>query len=80
MGYNYVYGFDMQRIFKPGYIAKNTRSSRSYRKYDENSMGKRGSCLVKGKWDKNLLVVSIWYGGKVCESTYFLLCDYSTTK
>lgn len=38
-----MYSFDIQRIFRPRYIAKNTRSSQRYRKYDENNMGRRGS-------------------------------------
>lgn len=46
---NFVYTFDKQRMFRPGYMAKNTGSSRVHKKYYENNMNKEGSLLVKGK-------------------------------
>lgn len=76
IGSNLVYGFNKRRTFRPGYMARNTRSSQEHRGHDENSMGKGDSLSAKGKWDLNLLVVPLWQGGKVYESTYFLLYDY----
>lgn len=77
---NLIYNFNRQGRFKPRYMSKNTRSSQRYKRYDKNSISRRGLSLVKDKWDKNLLVVFLLLRGKVYESIYFLLYDYLAVK
>ncbi len=57
-------------------MARNTRSSQRHRGNDKNCMGGGGTSSAKTKCDENLHVVPFRQGGKACESTYFLLCDY----
>lgn len=63
-------------MFRPEYMTKNTRSSQRYKKHEKNSMSKRDSLLVRGKWDKNLLFVPLRQRSKACQSIHFLLYDY----
>ena len=46
---NLVYVFNRQKIFKLGYIAKNTRSSQEHKRYYENNMDEKSLLLAKGK-------------------------------
>lgn len=72
---NDVYNFDKQKMFRPKYIVRNTRSSQKYRMHDEKSMGRGGSLLAKKKSDKNLFIISFQQRGKSYKLTHFLLYD-----
>lgn len=49
---NLIYGFNKQKMFRSGYIARNTRLKQGERRLDEKNIGGEGSLLAKNKWAK----------------------------
>lgn len=46
---NFIYDFNKQKKFKPGYIADNSRLNQEYRKHNKRSMGQKSLLLAKSK-------------------------------
>lgn len=48
---NFLYSCDKQRTFRPEYKVRKIITSQRQRKYNENSMSRKGSLLAESKWD-----------------------------
>lgn len=57
---NYIYGFDRQRMFKSGYIARSKGISQGHGRYDVKNIGYKGSLLAKDKWNQFHCIVFFW--------------------
>lgn len=67
-----MYGFNRQKIFRAGYMARNSRSSQEHTEHNNKNMVQRSSLSTKGKQDKNLRLVSLCQRVQIYAFTYFM--------